>query len=175
MLFRSRRPEARSSLTCATLFLRFDSAQDLLLPSSSTLSMFLISDITGIGASKTFTASQIPSLAGKVYLVTGGHGGIVRPFPPLPALLTPPSGPYHDARPSFRRRNRLHRFAHALQSPRRHRLPHHCVPVPRGQATVPPAGSGEPEGHEERCGGVLGEGDEVGWIGRECGGDGVAL
>ena len=42
--------------------------------------MLFISDITGIRAKKTFTAQMIPSLDGKVFIVTGGHAGIVGSF-----------------------------------------------------------------------------------------------
>ncbi|KAL8292114.1 hypothetical protein RQP46_001580 [Phenoliferia psychrophenolica] len=38
--------------------------------------MFLVSDITGVGAQKHWTTDQIPSQAGKVYVVTGGHAGL---------------------------------------------------------------------------------------------------
>ncbi|KAL8280295.1 hypothetical protein RQP46_007212 [Phenoliferia psychrophenolica] len=38
--------------------------------------MLVVSDITGIRAQKTFTPAQIPSQAGKTYIVTGGHAGI---------------------------------------------------------------------------------------------------
>ncbi|KAI5478932.1 short-chain dehydrogenase/reductase SDR family protein [Pseudohyphozyma bogoriensis] len=38
--------------------------------------MALLSDITGTGATPTFTSAQVPDQSGKVWIVTGGHGGI---------------------------------------------------------------------------------------------------
>lgn len=47
--------------------------------------MTFLSDITGTGAEKKFTAASIPenSLKGHVWIVTGGHGGIVSLSPTL--------------------------------------------------------------------------------------------
>ena len=58
---------------------KLDSSLAFLLFSRIFLKMIptVLSDVTGIGAEKRFTPSMIPDLKGSVWIITGGHSGIV--------------------------------------------------------------------------------------------------